>query len=81
MIRSKIAGIGIGMPGFVDAKKGLNYSFLPSNNQSIPEHISKNVDLPVFIDNDSSLIALAELIATDAQRHHYADAQGQQGGK
>ena len=59
--KEKIAGIGIAMPGFVDAKKGLNYSLLPSNNQSIPEHISKKVELPVFIDNDSSLIALAEL--------------------
>lgn len=59
--KEKIAGIGIAMPGFVDGKKGLNHSLMPSNNQSIPEHISTKVDLPVFIDNDSSLIALAEL--------------------
>lgn len=59
--KEKIAGIGIAMPGFVDEKKGLNYSLLPSGNQSIPEHIFKKVQLPVFIDNDSSLIALAEL--------------------
>jgi predicted NBD/HSP70 family sugar kinase len=59
--KEKIVGIGIAMPGFVDVKKGLNYSLLPSNNQSIPEHIANKVGLPVFIDNDSSLIALAEL--------------------
>jgi predicted NBD/HSP70 family sugar kinase len=59
--KEKIAGIGIAMPGFVDAKKGLNYSLLGNKNQSIPKHISDKVDLPVFIDNDSSLIALAEL--------------------
>jgi len=59
--KEKIAGIGIAMPGFVDVKKGINYSLLLSNNKSIPEHISQEVELPVYIDNDSSLIALAEL--------------------
>ena len=28
--KEKILGIGIGMPGFVDVKKGFNYMFLPS---------------------------------------------------
>lgn len=59
--RQKIAGIGIAMPGFVDGRKGLNYSLLSSNEQSISTFISEKVGLPVFIDNDSSLIALAEL--------------------
>lgn len=59
--KEKIGGIGIAMPGFVDVKKGINYSLLPSDNKSISEYISKKVELPVFIDNDSSLIALAEL--------------------
>jgi predicted NBD/HSP70 family sugar kinase len=57
----KIAGIGIGMPGFVDFKKGINYSFLKAPRTSIVEYISDKIGLPVFIDNDSSLIALAEL--------------------
>ena len=59
--KEKIAGIGIAMPGFVDIKKGINYSFLFNDNKNIPEYISQKVDLPVYIDNDSSLIALAEL--------------------
>lgn len=59
--KSKIIGIGIAMPGFVDVEKGVNYSYLPSGNDSIPQIISKTVELPVFIDNDSSSIALAEL--------------------
>lgn len=59
--RSKILGIGIGMPGFVDAAKGINYSFMHANGQSMNEYISSRVNLPVFIDNDSSVIALAEL--------------------
>ena len=59
--REKIVGIGIGMPGFVDSKKGLNYSFLSSGEISITEYIKERVGVPTFIENDSSLIALAEL--------------------
>lgn len=59
--RSKIVGIGIGMPGFVDAKKGLNHSFLQVETGSIAKVIEEATKIPVFIDNDSSLIALAEL--------------------
>jgi len=57
----KIIGIGIGMPGFVDAKKGVNYSFLKTPGKSLTEQIHDKIGVPVFIDNDSSLIALAEL--------------------
>lgn len=59
--RSKIIGIGIGMPGLVDVHKGINYSFLHSPGTTITQYIFEKVGLPVFIDNDSSLIALTEL--------------------
>ena len=58
---SKIVGVGIGMPGFVDVLKGINYTFLDAGNKSIEDYISSRTSLPVFIDNDSRLIALAEL--------------------
>jgi predicted NBD/HSP70 family sugar kinase len=58
---SKIIGIGIGMPGFVDVIKGINYTFLDSKNENIEDYISDKTGLPVYIDNDSRLIALAEL--------------------
>jgi predicted NBD/HSP70 family sugar kinase len=59
--KNKITGIGIGMPGFIDPEKGINYSFLENNGESISEYIEQAVKLPVYMDNDSSLIALAEL--------------------
>ena len=59
--KQKIIGVGIGMPGFIDLDKGLNYSFLDSGNEDIRDIISEAIGLPVFIDNDSSLVALAEL--------------------
>lgn len=60
--KQHIAGIGIGMPGFVNAVKGINYTFLETDGlTTITQYITARVKLPVFIDNDSRLIALAEL--------------------
>lgn len=58
----EIVGVGIAMPGFVNVSKGINYTFLGNwSHGSLKEHLSKDLELPVYIDNDSSLIALAEL--------------------
>jgi predicted NBD/HSP70 family sugar kinase len=60
--KEKIVGIGIGMPGFVNSDKGLNFSFLKvKEGESIVSVVETAVGIPVLIDNDSSLIALAEL--------------------
>ena len=60
--RGKIIGIGIGMPGFVNSQKGTNHTFLQDERISnIGQYIGGVTNLPVYIDNDSSLIALAEL--------------------
>ena len=61
MRKNCIIGVGIAMPGFVNIEKGINYSFLFTDNKSISKIIADKVGLPVYIDNDSSLIALAEL--------------------
>ena len=58
--KKKIIGAGIGMPGFIDSKKGINYTFLDSDDKTITQYLSEKLDIPVYIDNDSSLIALAE---------------------
>ncbi|WP_354359378.1 ROK family protein [Pedobacter sp. UYP30] len=59
--KNSILGIGIGMPGFVNAEKGVNYTYLDSGSDSITSRICRTLNLPVFIDNDSSLVAFAEL--------------------
>jgi len=61
ILKDKIVGIGIGMPGFVDSKKGVNYSFLTEGSTNISQHIMDRVGVPTWIENDSSLVALAEL--------------------
>lgn len=58
----QILGVGIGMPGFVNIDTGVNHSIFPTNNGiSLRDYLAKQLGLPVFIDNDSCLIALAEL--------------------
>lgn len=59
----KIIGIGIGMPGFVDTEKGVNRSFLlmEDKKKSLRSYLEEALEFPVYLDNDSSLIALTEL--------------------
>lgn len=58
----QLIGIGIGMPGFINTEKGINYSFFKLEGEgNLRDFLSEELELPVYIDNDSSLIALAEL--------------------
>lgn len=56
---NKILGIGIGLTGRVNGKKGISYSFL---NYDIPlsKLFNDHWNFPVFIDNDTHLMALGE---------------------
>jgi predicted NBD/HSP70 family sugar kinase len=58
--KKKVLGIGITMPGFIDTERGINYSFLDVQGQTLVEYIQQNIALPVFIENDSTSIALGE---------------------
>jgi predicted NBD/HSP70 family sugar kinase len=58
--KNKIAGIGIGMPGFINAIEGINYTYLDAGGQSLSKYITNATGITTYIDNDSSLIALAE---------------------
>ena len=55
----KILGVGIGITGRVDGKKGISYSYL---NFEIPlaKLLSERWSYPVFIENDTRLMALGE---------------------
>lgn len=59
---AQFLGIGIGMPGFMNAADGINHSFFKNaDDGNVRDHLSRAIGLPVFIDNDSSVIANAEL--------------------
>ena len=55
----KILGVGIGITGRVDGKKGISYSFL-NFDAPLAKLLSERWGYPVFIDNDTRLMALGE---------------------
>jgi glucokinase len=58
-----ITGIGIGLPGLIDSKKGV-VNFLPNvpgwRNVPFKSIIQKKLRIPTFIENDVNLITLGE---------------------
>lgn len=58
--KSQILGIGLTMPGFIDTDAGINYTYLKTSSCSLVEYLQQKLFLPVFLDNDSTAIALAE---------------------
>jgi glucokinase-like ROK family protein len=62
--KSDILGLGIGVPGLVDFKKGLVFYFvnIPRwKNVPLKKRIEKAMGLPTFVDNDVKVMALGEL--------------------
>lgn len=71
----EILGVGLGLPGPVDAKKGIVHFFpnIPGWNEVPLKKILKNrLSLPIFIDNDVNLMALAEYRAGAAKNSRNA---------
>lgn len=58
---SKILGIGLSMPGFVNTQLGVNFTFLNFGNEKpFRTLIEEEFGMPVFIENDASVLAIAE---------------------
>ncbi|MBG6236906.1 putative NBD/HSP70 family sugar kinase [Pedobacter sp. CAN_A7] len=58
--RDDLIGIVVTMPGFVDTDNGINHSFLALPDQTLVDFLQENLSLPVFLDNNSTAIALGE---------------------
>jgi predicted NBD/HSP70 family sugar kinase len=71
--RDQIIGAGIGMPGFINSREGINYTFFEENGKiSHQAYLEKVLGMRVFMDNDSSLTALAEWTFGLAKGHKNA---------
>ncbi len=56
-----IAGIGVGTPGEINKKKGtVNAANLPFKNSPIIEYLRKDIDLPIYLENDACCAAIGE---------------------
>lgn len=65
--KSKIKVSGFALPGLLD-NEGHSFTYLNFENTSIREVLEKALQIPVFIDNDSIIMAMAE--------HTFGAAQG-----
>jgi len=63
LTREDISAIGVGVPGFVDARAGLIHWSPLLNDRMVPLRalLEDTLNCPVAIDNDANLLALAEL--------------------
>ena len=63
MARADLSGVGIGVPGFVDSEGGMVFwsSTLTERAQPLAAAVQVRLGIPVAIDNDANLVALAEL--------------------
>jgi predicted NBD/HSP70 family sugar kinase len=61
--RAELSAVGIGLPGFVDCAEGTVFwsSILAERSVPIAAAATARLGLPVYVDNDANLVALAEL--------------------
>ncbi|MBA3912022.1 MAG: XylR family transcriptional regulator [Rhodobacter sp.] len=61
--KTALSAVGIGLPGFVDCAEGtvLWSSILAERSVPVAAAATAQLGLPVYIDNDANLVALAEL--------------------
>lgn len=58
--RDRLIGVGLDMPGAIDAEKGINHSYLYTPEETLVEILTKRFSCPVFLENDANVLAIAE---------------------
>ncbi|WP_299025355.1 ROK family protein [uncultured Sulfitobacter sp.] len=64
-----LSAVGLGIAGIVDAKRGFVHwsPFLNTRNLELAGMLKEAVNLPIFLDNDANLVAMAEQYLGNAQ--------------
>lgn len=62
-----IIGVAVGMPGLVDAEKGINYTIKNPENNHIKERLENRFEKEVLIENDARSQAYGEYMFGDAK--------------
>lgn len=60
--RDYIIGVGVGLTGRVNSHLGRSYNYFSFDDPPVAEYLSSQLNLPVFIDNDTRVIGLAEQV-------------------
>ena len=59
--KAKILGVGIALPGLIDIRTGISYSYLHSAEKPASALFEELFHLPVFVEHDTRTMALGEL--------------------
>ena len=57
----KVMGIGINMPGLINSEKGINYTYLYDEEETLTDSFRKQFDCSVFLENDTKARTMAEM--------------------
>ncbi len=68
----RILGMGLAMPGLVDAKKGINFTIKNTEYQNVRERLEKKLGKLVYINNDARMQAYGENIFGQAKDYNNA---------
>lgn len=61
IVSDMLVGVGVSMPGIVDAKHGINHTHWYTESVSLCDELAKELACEVFLDNDTNVRALAEM--------------------
>jgi len=68
----RVFGIGLAMPGLVDAKQGMNYTIKKDELRNVKERLEKKLKKLVYINNDARMQAYGEFIFGQAKDYQNA---------
>jgi len=68
----RIFGIGLAMPGLVDAKQGMNFTIKKNEFRNVKERLEKKLGKLVYINNDARMQAYGEFIFGQAKDYQNA---------
>lgn len=67
ILNNRILGLGIGITGRVNSVTGNSYNYFNFLDESLTDNLSKGFLFPVYIDNDTHVLGLAEQVFGEAR--------------
>lgn len=70
--KDRVLGMGLGITGRVNSKTGESYNYFNFLEETLTEHLSSKFELPIFLDNDTHVMGMAERFFGKARKEKNA---------
>lgn len=70
--QGRLLGMGLGITGRVNSKTGESYNYFNCLEETLTEHLSSKFELPIFLDNDTHVMGMAERFFGKAKKEKNA---------